>query len=112
MEDLGFSRVEEVVTRSADVSCDELSSSSDRNVYRYLRTMRMIRLLRLFKVLKIFDVLRDILRVRPAMIRLLKTGFIVFYGAHLGGCFFWLIKVSLLSLFLCLRPAAARQRFS
>ncbi|EKX43094.1 hypothetical protein GUITHDRAFT_140682 [Guillardia theta CCMP2712] len=76
-----------------NVSCEELSSSSHRKVYRYLRTMRMIRLLRLFKVLKIFDVLRDILRVRPAMIRLLKTGFIVFYGAHLGGCFFWLIKL-------------------
>lgn len=46
------------------------------------------------QVLKIFNVLKDLLGVRPAVLKLVKAGFILFMIAHVGGSIWWLVKVS------------------
>lgn len=45
-------------------------------------------------MLKIFNVLKDLLGVRPAFLKLLKAAFILFMIAHVGGSIWWLVKVS------------------
>ena len=60
---------------------------------QYLRLLRMLRLLRLLKVLKIFNVLRNLFRVRPNVVRLYKLVFTVCMISHLGACAWWYIKL-------------------
>jgi len=80
----------------ADQTCEEKRASppdASGSFVQYMRLIRMLRMLRLLKVLKIFNVLRDLFRLRPTIIRLLKLAFTVVMIAHVGGCAWWFIKL-------------------
>lgn len=78
-----------------DVPCSARSAedAGSGSFLLFMRFIRMLKMLRLIKVLKIFNVMRDLLRVRPASIRLVKAGFMVLLLAHIGGCVWWFIKM-------------------
>jgi len=79
-----------------DLTCEEKAERPDHGntaFVQYMRLVRMLRMLRLLKVLKIFNVLRDLFRLRPTIIRLLKLAFTVIMIAHIGGCAWWFIKL-------------------
>jgi len=60
---------------------------------QYLRLLRLLRLMRLLKVLKIFNVLRDLFRFKPNVVRLYKLIFTVCMISHMGACGWWYIKL-------------------